>query len=636
MSEIKDLSQLREGSHIVKIDNTSIPVVGRLKMLVQLGNWSAEHDFLVTTLDLSGPVLGFDFLSKYEMDVQCRRNESMLVWGKNALPLSTPPFDEEPCYVALAEDVTMKRDEITVVRARVVNKAGKPVRGKGVRLLEPNAKFVENRGVMPARVLVDTEKGTVPVQLVGLYAQDFTLRKHTRLGELACVAEVVCSVSGEGAPESSNSPAPSDETLEEFMSQFKWEGSVLSDDEKKRLAVLLWDFRDNFLTGAGDVGETDHVTHEIPTGDATPIKQMPRRVPQALRPVVETQVNEMLANGIIRVSTSPWASPIVLVRKKDGTYRFCVDYRKVNAVTVKDSFPLPRIDNTLDILSGARFFATIDFASGYWQVKVKVTDRMKTAFATTRGLYEFNVMPFGLTNAPATFQRLMAKVLSGLTYEQCLVYMDDVIVFSADFESHLKHLRAVFERIADAGLKMKPSKCSFGQERVDYLGHVVSSEGVRVQSQKVAAVQRFPEPKTLTELRSFLSLAGYYRRFIPHFSGIASPLTNLLKKGQEFLWTTECQSSFAALKEKLTNAPVLAYPRADSPFILATDASGTALGAVLSQLNDDGDEYSSSELSARTKSDWILQKTMLKNVLSLTSGSLLVKQNNQIKGSYWK
>ena len=217
-------------------------------------------------------------------------------------------------------------------------------------------------------------------------------------------------------------------------------------------------------------------------------------------------------------------------------------------------------------------------------------DKPKTAFTTTRGLYEFNVMPFGLTNAPATFQRLMDRVLNGLTYEQCLVYLDDVIVFSPDFDAHLKHLNAVFGCISDAGLKLKPSKCMFGREKVDYLGHVVSAKGVSVQPQKVKAVTEFPVPTTVTQLRSFLSLAGYYRRFIPRFSLISSPLNELLKKGQQFVWTDKCQEGFETLKARLTSAPILAFPLLDRPFRLATDASGTALGAVLSQLTDAGDE----------------------------------------------
>jgi hypothetical protein len=242
------------------------------------------------------------------------------------------------------------------------------------------------------------------------------------------------------------------------------------------------------------------------------------------------------------------------------------------------------------VLGGAKFFSTIDLASGYWQVPVAEEDRKKTAFVTTRGLYEFNVMPFGLTNAPATFQRLMDRVLKGLSYELCLVYLDDVLIFLPDYNTHLKHVRLVLERIRSAGPKLKPRKCEFGRSKVEYLGHVVSAKGVAMQEKKVEDVLKFPVPTTLTELRSFLSLANYYRRFVQGFSETAAPLNELTKKGVDFIWTERCQEGFERLKEKLTSAPILGYPRLDRPFILATDASEVAVGAVLSQKDDDGRE----------------------------------------------
>lgn len=235
----------------------------------------------------------------------------------------------------------------------------------------------------------------------------------------------------------------------------------------------------------------------------------------------------MLNRGIIQPSTSPWASPIILVKKKDGTDRFVVDFRRLNAVTRKDSFPLPCIDDALDALNGTKYFSSMDLMSGYWQVEMEPESRERTAFITFGGLYEFLVLPFGLTGAPGTFARLMESVLGSLTYKISLIYLDDILVYSKTFEDHLFHLRQVFDRLRLANLKLKPSKCKFACPQVTYLGHVVSPEGIAPDANKISAVKEFPRPHNIKVVRSFLGLANYYRRFIKDFSKIAAPLNKL-------------------------------------------------------------------------------------------------------------
>ena len=269
------------------------------------------------------------------------------------------------------------------------------------------------------------------------------------------------------------------------------------------------------------------VTHTIDTGDSPPIKQQARRVPFALRHVVEDMVADMLEQGVVEPSRSPWSSPVVLVEKKDGSKRFCVDYRRLNSVTKMDVYPLPRIDDTLDSLAGCQYFTTLDLASGFWQVRMHPDSQEKTAFTTHTGLYEFTVMPFGLCNSPATFQRLMEGVLAGLTPDTCLVYIDDVLVVGRTFEEHLENLRKVLERLRVAGLRLKPVKCIFAGSKVVYLGFVVSREGI---SPDPAAVRNFPQPRDVKALRSCLGLTSYYRRFISGFSVMASPMFTLTKK----------------------------------------------------------------------------------------------------------
>ncbi len=252
-----------------------------------------------------------------------------------------------------------------------------------------------------------------------------------------------------------------------------------------------------------------------------------------------------------------------------------------------DVIPLPRVDDLLDQLGEAKVFSCLDEASGYWQIPVREDAIPKTAFATHHGLFEFVVMPFGLCNGPATFQRVMQIVLSGLEHF-CSVYIDDTIVFSPSVEEHLHHLEQIFDRLRRAGLKLKPQKCQFLRKEVPYLGYVVSAEGLATDPQKTEAIRKFPTPKNVTELRSFLGLSSYYRRFISGFSKLAHPLYDLLKKDIPFEWNASCQAAFNQLRERLSSTPVLAHPDFSKAFYVETDASQLGLGAVLEQEQSDG------------------------------------------------
>ena len=365
----------------------------------------------------------------------------------------------------------------------------------------------------------------------------------------------------------------------------------LPDDQKKLFMEFIMMFHHAFSLDKGERGETSLVEMEIETGEADPLRHHPRRMPFSVRHEVARLLKEMQDNGVIQPSRSPWASPVVLVRKKDGTHRFCVDYRSLNTVTKTDSFPLPRIEDLLDQLGMSKYFSTIDLAAGFWQIRMHPLAQEKTAFVTHQGLFEFRVMPFGLTNAPAVFQRLMQQVVTPLnsmsSHDFVSVYLDDIIVFSRSLEDHLKHLQIVIQRLTDVGLKLKPAKCRFIQRELEYLGHIVSRDGLKTNSRLVHAVSSFPVPQSLHEVRRFLGLSSYYRKFIPNFSKIARPLHQLTRKGVQFNWTLECSDAFDELKKKLTSAPVLAYPDFAREFTLETDASVQGVGAVLAQYQDD-------------------------------------------------
>ena len=295
----------------------------------------------------------------------------------------------------------------------------------------------------------------------------------------------------------------------------------------------------------------------------------------------------MLASDIIRPSNSPWASPVVMVKKKDGSLRFCVDFRQLDAVTVKDAHPLSRIGDLLDVLHGARWFSTLNLKSRYWQVPILEQDKEKTAFRTSSGqLYEFNQVPFGLCNAPATFSRLMDCVLSGLHWETCLFYLDDIIVFSSTWEEHLARLRQVFERLRHANLKLGAEKCTSAAKEVSYLGHRVTEEGLLPDSALLAAIREIPPPKTATEVLSFLGLAGYYQRYVKNFAAIAGPLHALTRKDVVFHWSADCQATFDHLKTLLKTSPITAFPDFSQAFRLYTDALTAGLGAILAQVRD--------------------------------------------------
>ena len=387
---------------------------------------------------------------------------------------------------------------------------------------------------------------------------------------------------------------------------------ALPASDKATLLHTLRAFADVF---DDQLGYTDVIQHRIDTGSASPIRQYPCRLPFAYREEARNQVTEMLNQGVIQPSCSPWASPIVLVKKKDGKFRFCIDYRKLNAITKKDAHPLPRVDDLLDALNGSQYFSTLDLRSRYWQIGVAPEDREKTAFTTSDGLWEFVRLPFGVSGGPATFQRAIEIVLSGLTYDTCLCYFDDVIIPSSNLQQQCERLTTVLSRFRQHNLKVKASKCSFGASQVLFLGHIVSSQGVATDPKKTAAVSELSEPKNITELRAFLGLAGYYRRFIPNFASIASPLVELTKKGSKFVWSAKQHDGFQMLKFLLCKAPILAYPQLDHPFILQTDASDLGLGAVLTQLDSRGCErvisYASRSLSDREKAYSTTEKEAL-------------------------
>ncbi|CAG2224863.1 Retrovirus-related Pol polyprotein from transposon 297 [Mytilus edulis] len=483
------------------------------------------HDFVIAELDDLEGILGIDFLEANEAQINI--SKSLLIMPDDSTIKLHKQQNKHCALIRLSDRLVLPANTESVFQIKVP----KNIKEEDM-LVEPNARLVRN-GILISTALVNTTKRKVAISAINCRDRDVTLKRNKVVGSIQTVKTISDSVSVNNLDNLSELP--------------------------------------------------EHLTD---TGNTKPVKIPPRRVPIKQREIIEQELEKMLQNDVIEPSCSPWSAPVTLCLKKDSTWRFCIDYRVLNLHTLKDSYPLPRIDSSLDSLGNNKWFSTIDLASGYWQVLVDEKDRPKTAFSCHKGLFQFKVMPFGLCNAPSCFERLMDIVLKGYQWERCMCYLDDVIIFGPTFEKALENLDLVFDRFRKASLKLKPKKCFLFQHQVLYLGHLVSDKGIACDPAKIESVSDWPVPKNVNEVRSFLGLAGYYRRFIPSFSEIASPMTNLTKKGLKFLWDQDCQNAFEVLKEKLISAPILSYPIGDGEFILDTDASGHAIGAVLSQVQD--------------------------------------------------
>ena len=383
--------------------------------------------------------------------------------------------------------------------------------------------------------------------------------------------------------------------LEELFSKLDLSGmSFWSESQQGQMRKVFEDYHHLFALEDMELGKTDLVKHVIKLDNPEPFRERYHRIPPHQYEEVKKHLKEMIEIGAIRKSQSPWASAIVLVRKKTGELCFCIDLRKLNVRTVKDAQTLPRIEDSLDSLNGAIIFTSLDLKSGYWQVELDEDSIPYTAFTVgPLGFYECLRMPFGLTNAPATFQCLMEHCLGDLHLNWCIIYLDDIIVYSETPEEHIRRLQGVFEKLSRAGLRLKPSKCEFFRERIAYLGHIVSKEGIETDPKKIIAVKLWPRPETVTQVRKFLGFTNYYRKFFYRYAQIAKPLNQLIlgenskRKRTKVIWNEDCEKAFLTLKELCSNTPCLAYPDYTSHFKLYTDASEQGLGAVLAQIKED-------------------------------------------------
>lgn len=455
-------------------------------------------------------------------------------------------------------------------------------------------------GLLVNPTLAKVRDGKVTCRIMNLTNQDITINSTLYVADICscevAVPEMEITYSEEGTAlvGIKDSKFREGDTWENLPFKPQLGDIRMTQQEDKSLRNLFYQYQDIFSRDKNDLGFTDKVEHQIRTTTDDPLKLPDRRVPPQVVPEVKKVLSDWLKAGVIKHSSSPYASQMVLVRKKSGEVRVCIDYRQLNNRTVKDAFPLPRIDQCIDQLQGARYFSSLDLTQGYLQVKVADDHQHKTAFRALGSLYEFTRLPFGLCNSPSTFSRLMGRCLGDLCGEGVIIYLDDVMIYSSSIQDMIDKMKIVFQRIREFGLKLRSEKCQFFKERATFLGHTVSANGVETDSTKIKAVEEFPVPRTKKQLRQFLGLTSYFRKYVKSFAQIAAPLTDLLSVGSKQSknmditkhWTSDCETAFNTLKTKLMEAPILGFPDFKSTFYLEVDASLKGFGALLYQKKD--------------------------------------------------
>jgi len=613
---IVDANCIKKTKRSLKAANgTPIPILGEVSMPLSIGNFVTRITALVSQ-HVTEPMLGIDFLVKNKV-VWDFAKSCVKIAGVSHLLCSKSHKRHWCRRVVLQEAVTVPARSESILSTTVQFRKLPDISTEDDWSTEPRQ---IKEGLHVSRTLVPRDAWTdVPVRILNTSHEDIYLQPNSPISDLrkVDVLQGVETVAEEASTVRHVEPTAAPDFIQELV-----EGVDESVPQTAKLALesILMSHLDVFSMNENDLGRTDLVMHHIDTGDARPVRQPLRRFPPAHVEAISQHVDNLLEQGTIEPASSPWASNVVLARKQDGTLRCCIDYRKLNAVTRKDVYPLPRVNDCLDAMASATLFSSFDLRSSYHQCPVAPEDRDKTAFICPRGMYRYRTMPFGLCNAPSTFQRLIDVALSGLHLEVCLAYLDDIIIFSKTVEDHLERLVRVLGRLRAAKLKLKPSKCSLMQRSISFLGHVVMAGGIATDPAKIKTVSEWPVPTSVKEVRSFLGLTGYYRRFVKGYATIAAPLHQLTKKDSTFVWTPETQTAFETLRDALTTPPVLAMPTDEGEFILDTDASDKSIGSVLSQVQE-GEEkviaYAGRVLDKREANYCVTRKELLAVVYSL-------------------
>ena len=560
-----------------------IQIKGTVSVPIKIGPKPYEHTFYVLIEAASDCLLGLDFLETNKCDALF--SERKLKIDRNTLvPLYRKQFsfDEKQVYRVVAlEKVSIPPQHVMIVPGTIPGWKAPPV--ARVALFEPHERFMDNEDQIAQDALFSFGKGIVPITIANTNDEVLTIYKDTTLGSSQLVSDRLIQETNKTQMKNYNEVDPKYD-LENVTKAISKE---INNNCRADFRNLIDDYSDICSMNQWDLGKCDANSHRIDVKPGSqPIKLPNRRMPVQYKDDLKEKIDAFMNKELITPCHSPYSAPAMLVPKKNGKLRLVIDYRKLNEQTIKSCWPIPSIEEIFDTLQESAYFTTIDMSWGFYQLPMEPKSQNYTAFSTPFGSFQWLRMPMGLTRSPNTFQSLMEHLLVGLTWNITVPYLDDCIIFSKTPEEHIKRLQQVFQRFREANLKINPTKCAFFQTKVQFLGHVISRNGLEADPGKVKAVQNFPVPQNQTDVKSFLGLCSYYRRYIKNFATIARPLHKASETKSSFNWTEETQEAFEKLKKHLSSTPILAFPDVKEPFILYTDASLTAMGAVLAQVQD--------------------------------------------------
>ena len=639
----EDRPELEETSKLVGASGVSIKERGKGIFCLKLGSVKMEVEAIVAEIDDDG-LLGVDILQNGKNGpADLLMSKGVLMIDKKEIPIIQVGVNDRVRKVTAADHFVIPAQTECVIDVYIERREYDDFSSEKEYVVEPTDHFQAEYPLQMASTLVDINRAcTCKVRMLNPFPTAMSIKQDAVIGRAEPIEgipivitneedsseienhvavrriKLVTSEHAQSLPEYTARKVQTKDSTEipsHLVDLYEKTSQGLNDEQKQKVANLLARFKDSFSRDEWDLGLTHLTAHAIKTEGAAPVKQPPRRVPMAYAEEEKKAIEDLKAKGVIRESSSPWASPIVLVKKKDGGVRPCVDYRKVNELVKPDGFPLPRIQDCLDAVAGSELFSTFDLTSGYFQIPLVEEDIPKSAFVCKYGHYEMTRMPFGLNNAASTFQRTMEMALSGLQWITCLIYIDDIIVFGKNFEEHMRRVEEVFERIKAAGLKLKPQKCQMLQREVVFLGHTVSGDGVRPNPTNIEKIASWPKPKTAKQVKQLVAMGSYYRRYVRDFASIVRPMIDLTKKGKKFIWTEACDRSFEQMKKALLSADVMGYPLNEAgDFILDVDASDIGIGGILHQMHGDREKviaYASRSLNKAEKNYCITEKELL-------------------------
>lgn len=636
---------LNKSTRLLGPSGDAIKELGKAKFSITLGEMETTVEAVVAEIDDDG-LLGIDVLQNGDGGpADLLLSKGMLAVQDNEVPIIQVGLRGRVRRVTAADHFVIPPQSESVIDVFVERNDSDDFLSENNCLVEETEHFRETYPLKMASTLVDINKGcTCKIRLLNPFPTAVSIKQDTVVGKAEPIVgkprilfeketedeeenySKVRRVALESKASTLNLDSEPDIAREARKRQvsnapehlkdlFQRSTTNLTESEKERVADLLSKYQDTFSRNEWDIGVTNLTEHAIQTEGKGPVRLPPRRVPLAYADKEKQAIEDMKAKGVIRNSVSPWASPICLVTKKDGGVRLCVDYRKVNELVKPDGFPLPRVQDCLDAVAGSKWFSTFDLTSGYYQIPLKKEDIHKSAFVCKYGHFEMTRMPFGLNSAASTFQRTMELALQGLQWVTCLIYIDDIVVYGKTFKEHISRVEEVLERMRNAGLKLKPDKSNMFQTSVIFLGHVVSTEGVKPNPSNIAKIVDWPKPKSEKQIRQFVALGSYYRRFVKDFATIVRPMVELTKKGKKFIWDAACDRSFELVKKALISSDVMGYPLNEAgEFILDVDASDVGIGGILHQVQGERERviaYASRSMNKAERNYCITEKELL-------------------------